>query len=266
MSVRARAEDLGALASDLRARHFGDTPLLLANVWDAGSARAVVEAGHPVVATSSAAVAASLGQADNEGMDAETAFTAISRIAASVQAPVTADIESGYGLPPAELVTRLLGAGAVGCNIEDTDHHGPGVLVDSSRQAQRVHDLCETAKAAGVDLVVNARVDVYLRDAVPTDMRATEAIRRGRLYAAAGATCVYPIGVTEPGDISLLVAEIGAPVNIWLRRDTPTVAELRELGVRRISVAAALYRATLAHTRQLARELLGEDGDGLWDA
>lgn len=264
MSGEAESKDLPVLAADLRAHHFGDQPLLLANVWDAASAQAVVEAGHPVVASSSAAVAASLGEADNERMSPATAFAAISRIASAVPTPVTADIEGGYGLSAADLATRLLSAGAVGCNLEDTDHHGSEVLLDAQRQAERIDALCQASRTAGVDLVVNARVDVYIRQAVPEEKRAAEAIRRGRLYVEAGATCVYPIGLTDRDEIALLVREIGAPVNVWLRLDSPPVAELRRLGVARISVAAALHRATMARTGELAAVLLRGDGDDLW--
>lgn len=264
MSGTTESKDLPALAADLRARHFADRPLLLANVWDVASARAVVEAGHPVVASSSAAVAATLGEADSDSMAPDTAFGAISRIASAVPAPVSADVEGGYGLSPSELATRLLSAGAVGCNLEDTDHHGAGVLLDADRHAAYISDLCQAGRSLGVDLVVNARVDVYIRQAVPETMRAAEAIRRGQQYVGAGATCVYPIGVTDPGEIALLAREMGAPLNVWLRPDSPGLAELGRLGVARISVAAALHRMTTARTREVAEALLGGVTDGLW--
>jgi 2-methylisocitrate lyase-like PEP mutase family enzyme len=264
MNASATPSELSALASDLRALHFGERPLVLANVWDAASARAVVDAGSDAVASSSAAVAASLGEADNEGMSADTAFRAVSRISAAVQVPVTADIEGGYGLAPAEIATRLIGAGAVGCNLEDTDHHGSGVLIDADVQAERIHAVCEAGRAAGVDLVVNARVDVYIRQVVPEAERAAEAVRRGKRYVSAGATCVYPIGINDPDEIALLVREMGAPVNVWLRHDSPDIAELRRLGVARISVAAGLHRAAMARTRELASMLLADDVRWLW--
>jgi len=256
---------LSALAAELRARHFGMRPLLLANVWDAASARAVAEAGYPVVGSSSAAVASSLGEGDHECMTPDAAFAAISRIAAAVPVPVTADIEAGYGLSPAEIAARLLDAGAVGCNLEDSDHAAPGGLLDADRQAERIHDLCQAAKASGVDLVVNARVDVYIRQAVPERTRAAEAIRRGRKYVAAGATCVYPIGLRDGDEIALLIRELKAPVNVWLRRDTPSIAELGRIGVARISVAAALHRATMIGTRQVADAILRGDTSELWE-
>lgn len=250
---------LAALAEDLRGRHVAPEPLVLANVWDAATARAVVDAGHPVVATSSAAVAASLGLRDHEHMTAHDAFAALARIAGAVDVPVTADLEAGYGLGPQELVERLLEAGAVGCNLEDSDHHGPAALRDAGRQADYLAGVCDAARAAGVALVVNARIDVYVRRAVPPGEQADEALRRGRAYLDAGAACVYPIGVTDEGEIARLVEEMSGPVNVWLREDGPSVEALRRLGVARISVGAGLHRRAMADLTTLAAGLLRGD-------
>lgn len=246
--------------TDLRRRHFGDCPLIVLNVWDSASARVVADAGHPVIATSSAAVASSLGRGDHEHMSADEAFGAIERIASAVSVPVTADIESGYELSPVELVHRLIDAGAVGCNLEDSDHHGAGhALVDAERQAQRIHDLCEAASAYGVPVVVNARVDVYLGAPGSSRQRSDETIRRARMYLDAGATCVYPIGLTDRDQIDLLVHELAAPVNIWLRKSAPPLAALRQLGVARISVAAGLQHAAMRAISEISSAIL--DGD-----
>lgn len=255
--------DLAVQAEELRARHFGDSPLVLANVWDAASARAVAAAGHPVIATSSAAIAASLGRGDHEQMDTDDAFGVLRRIAEAVSVPVTADIEAGYGLPAAEIAQRLLDAGAVGCNLEDSDHHDEGVLLDADLQAERIHALCESARAAGVELVVNARVDVYLQQTASPHRRTEEAIRRARTYLEAGATCVYPIGLTSQDEIALLVQELAAPINIWLRPDTPPLARLSQLGVARVSAAASLHRAAMGHTTAIAAAILDGDLTGL---
>ncbi|GAB2975965.1 hypothetical protein GCM10017788_40890 [Amycolatopsis acidiphila] len=145
-------------AAALRALHVPGNPLLLPNAWDADSARLVEEAGFPVVATSSVAVAAALGYADGEQAPAEEMFAAAARIARAVSVPVTVDAESGYGLPAAELAERLLGAGAVGCNLEDTDHARGGIRA-VGEQADR---LAAVREAAGQDLVLNARIDLFL--------------------------------------------------------------------------------------------------------
>src|SRR5437764_15300934 len=135
---KTRVTDLTQHAQTLRALHRGSRPLLLPNVWDVASAQAVARAGFPVIATSSHAVAASLGFPDSDVMPADAAFDAVARIASSVHLPVTADLDAGYGLPAADFVQRLLDAGAVGCNLEDTDHHGADVLVPVETQVERL--------------------------------------------------------------------------------------------------------------------------------
>lgn len=239
------------LADRLRSLH-GSPPLVLANAWDAASARLVEEVGFPAVATSSAAVAAVHGAEDADAMHPEVAFGAVAEIAAAVSVPVTADLEAGYGLEPDAFAGRLLAAGAVGCNLEDSDHHGRGVLVPAEAQAERLAAVKQAARSRGVDLVLNARVDTYLRG---VDDPLAETIRRGRLYGEAGADCVYPIFLADLGAIRELVAELG-PVNVLLRPGAPPVAELAEAGVARISVGSGLFSVAQASLRDAAVRLL----------
>lgn len=249
------ARDLAQQAEVLRRMHHASQPLLLPNVWDVASARAVTDAGFPVVATSSHAVAASLGYPDADTMPVEDAFGAIARITRTVEVPVTADLEAGYQLSGPEFVERLLAAGAVGCNLEDTDHHGTEVLVSSERQAERLRVVRQASEAVGVPVVINARIDVFLREIGDPVSRLTEAMRRGRAYLEAGADCLYPIGLTDPTAIKTFVQEVGAPVNIWLRPDGPSRQTLRELGVARISLATGLFRRSMAEVTRVLEEL-----------
>jgi len=233
-------------AAALRALHAGPGLLVLPNAWDAASARAVAEAGFPAVATSSGAVARTLGYDDGEAMPVDEAFAAVARIARAVDVAVTADIEGGYGLPPAEVAERLLAAGTVGCNFEDTDHRGPDVLVPAEQQAERVAAL---RAAAGEGLVINARVDTYARGIDDFD----ETLRRARLYLDAGADCIYPIGLADEAAIARLVDELGAPVNVYVRPGAPSLARLAEIGVRRASFGSGLFRtAQVAFEEALA--------------
>jgi 2-methylisocitrate lyase-like PEP mutase family enzyme len=252
---------LVAAAEQLRALHSGPEPLVLPNVWDAASARVVAEAGFSAVATTSSGVSASLGWADGEHTPADEMFAAIYRIARSVEVPVTADIEGGYGLTPEEIVQRLLDAGAVGCNLEDTDHRTGKSLVDARAQADRLAAVKRVARAAGVDIVLNARADVFLREIPPDQTPIEEAIRRGRLYLEAGADCVFPIGAPDEGAIAALVDGIPGPINVIAGfRGAPAQVRLRELGVRRISYAGRLHRAMfIEHQHRVAAIRAGQE-------
>lgn len=235
--------DLNALAETLRALHSGEM-LVLPNVWDAASAEVVAEAGFPAIATASAAVSATLGYPDGEGAPWQEMFAAAGRVARAVPLPVTVDAEAGYGLAPREFVDRLLETGAVGCNLEDTDHR-TGELVDAQQHAQRLAEIRSAATEAGVPIVVNARVDAFLGDrGIPEAERLAEAIRRGRLYREAGADCVYPIGVGRRAEIAALVSELACPVNGNVGGELD-LATLRELGVARVSYGPRFYRAAL---------------------
>lgn len=235
----------------LRALHHGGRPLLLPNAWDAASARLVAAAGFPAVATGSAAVAASLGYGDGEEAPVDEMLAAAARICRAVDVPVTVDAEAGYGLPPGELADRLLAAGAAGCNLEDTDHRAGG-LVDAEAQARLI-------AAVAPRLVVNARVDVFIREWGEPEARLDEALRRGRLYLEAGAECVYPILVADEETIRRLVDGLGAPVNVLYRPGAPSLRRLAELGVARVSLGPGLHRATEAATRRILERMAAGD-------
>ncbi|GAA3705436.1 isocitrate lyase/phosphoenolpyruvate mutase family protein [Nonomuraea antimicrobica] len=231
-------------ASELRALHVPGSPVVLPNVWDAASARAVQDAGFPAVATSSAGVARALGYSDGEATPVHEMMAAVARVVRAVGVPVTADIERGYGLKPAELVERLLATGAVGCNLEDSVPPRGG-MVDVAEQADF---LAEVRAAAGDALVINARIDVYLHGTATRQ----EAVARGRRYLEAGADCLYPIGLDDGDEIEALVREVtGRPVNVLFRPGTPDLAGLAGLGVARISFGGGLYQAVHSYAKGL---------------
>ncbi|OEV07807.1 carboxyvinyl-carboxyphosphonate phosphorylmutase [Streptomyces nanshensis] len=227
-------------------RAAGD-PLVLPGPWDAASARIFADAGFEALATPSHGVSASLGYEDGH-TPADEMFAAVARIVRAVDVPVTADIERGYGLGPEEIVERLLESGAVGCNLEDS---AGGELVDPRRQADF---LTAVHEAAGGRLFVNARIDTYLRGSAQP---MADALVRGRLYVAAGAECVYPIGATG-GDIGMLARELNVPVNALARVDGgPSPRELGAAGASRITFGGGLAQRAGAEVERLARELRG---------
>ncbi|MFG2093841.1 isocitrate lyase/phosphoenolpyruvate mutase family protein [Streptomyces sp. NPDC048612] len=238
-------------AAELRALHHGpDLPLVLPGPWDAASATVFADAGFTALATPSAGIAASLGYADGATPPGEM-FAAVTRIVRAVGIPVSADVEAGYGLSARELVGRLADTGAVGCNLEDTDHT-TGTLRDAHRQADW---LAEVRAEAGDALVINARIDTYLHGAPDTE----ETIRRGRLYAAAGADCVYPI-LAPPPRLAALATAIGLPLNSVVTPDGPAPRALGTLGASRVTFGPGLqHRATaaLAGIAERLREELG---------
>jgi 2-methylisocitrate lyase-like PEP mutase family enzyme len=248
--------DLAAAAGLLRELHR--PTLVLANVWDAATARLAEDAGCSAIATSSHAIADAFGVADTDVLGPDRAFAAVGAIASAVSVPVTADLEAGYALPPDELVERLLAAGAVGCNLEDTDHHGDQVLVDAEAQAARIAAVKDAGRTAGVDLVVNARTDAYARGLGTPGEQLEESLRRGRLYRRAGADCVYPILVADPAAITTLVAELKT-VNVMSFSGGPSIEELRALGAARVTVGSGLARVAMkAFSRAAERLLAGE--------
>jgi 2-methylisocitrate lyase-like PEP mutase family enzyme len=243
--------DLQSQCELLRSLHRPGAPLLLPNAWDVATARAVVAAGFPVVATTSGGVAATLGYEDEEGAPADEMLAAAARIARGVEVPVTVDAEAGYGMRPAELVAALRAAGAAGCNLEDTDHTAGG-LRDPGRQGEWLRAVRQAASADGYPLVINARVDVFLRpfiagaDPGTQERLVPEALRRANAYFEAGVDCVYPIVLWETDALRRFTSEANGPVNVARLPQMPSVAELAAVGVARVSWGPFLHLDAMA--------------------
>jgi 2-methylisocitrate lyase-like PEP mutase family enzyme len=242
-------------AERLRSLHHGERPLILVNAWDVASARVVAELGFPALATSSAGVAASLGYADEEQISREMMLEAVRRIAESVVVPVTADLEAGYG-PSAEdaaaTARGAIAAGAVGLNFEDGTHDAQAPLTETALQCERIRAIRRVADELGVPLVINARIDTYLRLGGSAEEKESETIRRAHAYIGAGADSVYPIMVSDEGAIARLVQAIPAPVNALCAGDAPPLEKLAALGVRRISYGARPLHVAMNALRDLA--------------
>jgi 2-methylisocitrate lyase-like PEP mutase family enzyme len=190
-------------------------------------------------------------------MPVDEAFGVIARIARSVPVPVTADVEAGYGLSPEDLVERLQDAGAVGCNLEDTDHHGGAGLVDAGQNAERLRAVRQAATESGVDIVLNARIDVLRSEGDPRELF-EEAVRRARVYLKTGVDSVFPIRLADDALIGEFVRRVEGPVNV-VGAGAPPLARLAELGVARVSYAGSLmnqlYGAHEAKLSELAAEV-----------
>jgi 2-methylisocitrate lyase-like PEP mutase family enzyme len=240
-----------ARAIRFRDLHQGPGILVLANAWDAASARIFEKAGCAAIATTSAGVAASLGFAD-EDIPVSVMLEAVARIAAAVSLPLSADMESGFGDTAEKVVetaNAVLQAGGVGMNLEDA-------AGDPALHVEKVQAVRHASDAAGIPLVINARTDVYLRQLGDPADRFDEAVRRSNAYRKAGADCLFVPGVRDAATIGHLTAAIDGPVNILAVPGAPSVGELERLGVRRVSVGSGPMRATLALTARIARELL----------
>ena len=246
-----------AHADTLRRLHTAGPLLVLPNAWDAASARIFVEAGFAALATTSAGIAFSLGYPDGERIGRAEMLAAVTRVAARVAVPVTADMEPGYGAAPeavAETVRGVIAAGAVGMNLEDRREDGSGALLDFELAIARVRAAREAATAAGVPIVLNARTDVFEADGLSPKQRFAEAVRRGNAFREAGADCAFVPFVGDSGTIAQLVREIAAPLNVLGGPNSPTLRELEALGVRRVTFGSAPMRATLGLLRRMARE------------
>ena len=251
-------------AARLKKLHHGPKTLVLANAWDAISARIVEETGFPAVATTSAGVAATLGYPDGQRVSRDEMLGVVARIARAVQIPVTADMEAGYGTTSeemAETARELIAAGAVGLNLEDMTGDDESSQVDLPLQVEKIRAIQEASSAAGVPLVINARTDIYLMPIGPAETRFERTVERLRAYAKAGAGSVFAPAVRDAETIAKLVKAVEAPLNILLLPGVPNLNELEKLGVARASIGSGLMRATLGATRKIATAMFERRDD-----
>ena len=245
-------------ATIFRALHSGPEILVLPNVWDVASARLIEDSGYKAIATTSAGIAFSLGYPDGQKISREEMLASIARIVRAVKVPVSADVEAGYGDKPedAALTARaVVEAGAVGVNLEDATGDPERPLVDLPRQLEKIQSVRETARELKVPLVLNARTDVYLLEVGEADKRYDEALDRLQAFRDAGADCVFLPGVRDRETIRRMVQDLGFPLNILATPGSPSVPELRKLGVARVSLGSGPMRAAMGVVRRLADEL-----------
>lgn len=231
--------------------------LLLPNVWDAGSAALCARHGFAAIATTSGGMAWSLGYGDGEQAPLSEVLAAVTRIVRVVDVPVTVDLETGYGLTPNDVganVRALLATGAVGINLEDgMPGHGPLRPIDAA--AVRIRAAREAAQATGVPLVINARIDTWMQPMADPHDHLAEAIVRARAYVAAGADCIYPIGLSDPDTLRAFIQNVNAPVNVAAGAGMPSLAELAKLGVARVTMATRLATVALGAVQSALQQV-----------
>jgi 2-methylisocitrate lyase-like PEP mutase family enzyme len=258
----SQTADLQTHCDLLRSLHRPGAPLLLPNAWDVATARAVVAAGFPVVATTSGGVASTLGYEDHEGTPGDEMLAAAARIASGVDVPVTVDAEAGYGMEPAELVAALRRMGAAGCNLEDSDY-AAGTVRDPDRHAEWLRAVRQAASEDDYPLVINARIDVFLHPFLAGAGPGTqeelvpEALRRANAYLEAGVDCVFPITLWEPDALRHFMSDVRGPVNIVRLPQAPSLAELAEVGVARVSWGILLHGDAMARFEDQLASLRG---------
>lgn len=232
--------------------HNQKEPLLLANVWNAHSAKLAQQAGFKALGTSSHAIANSLGYEDGEVIGLEELLFVIKRIAKSVTIPVSVDFEAGYSDDPnqvAQNVKKLTELGIVGINLED------GVVVDGERKLLEAEKTAEKIRAikAECDIFINARIDTYITkhpDALE------EAIRRAQLYTEAGADGIFVPLVKSEAEIKVFTHKVKTPLNVFADSKLPNHEKLAELGVKRISHGAKQYEQLMRKSEEIFREFL----------
>ena len=243
--------------------HYDKEILVLLNSWDIGSSKLIEACGYKAVATTSMGIAASLGYPDCEVIQLSEMIDAITGIVNAVQVPVTADIESGYGSNLNEIidsVNKLISTGIVGINIEDSIELNP-VLIDEMEFCERISAIRALSDSLGFHLVINARTDSFYTTSASPQEKLSESIKRGNKYREAGADCIFVQPVWEKETIATLVKEINAPINILSNPGIgagilpPSVRELQDLGVARLSMGSGLMKATLALIKKVADEL-----------
>jgi 2-methylisocitrate lyase-like PEP mutase family enzyme len=226
--------------------------LLLPNAWDAGSAHLIESLGAKAIATTSAGVARSHGYRDGNFLPVPLLTATVAEIARVVNVPISADVEGGYSDDPAavgDAVTRVIEAGAVGINVED-GIGDPDLLCAKVERAKRA------GVRLGVDLFVNARADVYLRNLAPPERRLEETLGRAERYRASGADGIFVPALTDAGEIRAIAAAVPLPLNVLVWPGLPSASELRALGVRRLSAGSWIASAAFAQAASRADAFL----------
>jgi 2-methylisocitrate lyase-like PEP mutase family enzyme len=246
-----------------RALHEGPEPLLLPNPWDAGSTKLLAWLGFAALATTSSGFAATLGRLDGS-VTREEALAHAAELAAATSLPVSADLENAFADEPegvAETIRMAVRAGLAGCSVEDFTGQPDTPIYDVALAADRVAAAAAAAKAGLVQLVLTARAENYLHGRP----HLAGTIARLQAYQEAGADVLYAPGLTSLDEIRQVVGAVDRPVNVLAMPGGPTIPELAEAGVRRVSVGGSFAFAALGAVVEAARELREDGSYGFLD-
>jgi 2-methylisocitrate lyase-like PEP mutase family enzyme len=250
---------MGSKFEQFAALHVPGDPVILYNVWDAGSAQAIAKAGVKAIATGSHPVADANGWPDGQGVPIAFVFENAKRVVGAVDLPVTIDFEGAYAVEPEEAganTARLKATGAVGCNFEDQVLGGKGVH-PLELQCRRIESI---RKAVGEDFFINARTDLFLKTDRHDDALLDEVIERGRAFAQSGASGFFVPRLADPGQAERVVREVPLPLNLIAFPGAPANRDWASAGVARISYGPFPHRALMKQFEDSAREAIGSVG------
>ncbi|SEP58129.1 isocitrate lyase/PEP mutase family protein [Thalassovita taeanensis] len=240
-------------AEQFRALHVKGNPLVLYNIWDAGGAKALAEAGAKATATGSWSMAAAHGYEDGEAIPLDLVIQVVERITSAVELPLTVDFEGGYAAAPeqvAQNVRRIIKAGAIGINFEDRIVQGEGLYLVED-QVDRIKAVRQVANQEGIDLFINARTDVFLgSDPSTHNARIGEAIEREAAYKAAGADGFFIPGLADHSLIHKIVDALSLPVNVMMMGDLTSVRAVADIGVSRASYGPGPYFTAMSDLKE----------------
>ncbi|MBU8769575.1 isocitrate lyase/PEP mutase family protein [Cytobacillus oceanisediminis] len=239
--------------------HQQSSTFVLPNAWDVISAKMFEECGFKAIGTTSAGIAASLGYLDGQSIPLNKMVETIENIAKSVNVPVSADIEAGYGHTVEEVletVKAVAAAGAIGINLEDGTGDPNRLIFDMSSQVEKIAAIKELSESRKLPLFINARTDLYWLNIGDSSTRIQEAVNRAKAYQDAGADCIFIPGLTDRKIIKEIREEISCPINLLVDPEMPSLSELSEIGIERLSCSSIPFRATLTFLRTISEEIV----------
>ncbi len=255
------SEQLVAKVERFRALHNGPNTMILPNAWDVISAKMFEECGCEAIGTTSAGIAMSLGYPDGQEIPFETMLRIIKNMVNAVDAPVSADLESGYGKTIKEVlhtIEQVISAGVVGINLEDATGDASSPIYDPQLQKEKIAAIREYCNSIGFPLFINARTDIFWLNIGEPESRIDEAIYRVKLYEEAGADCVFVPALKDRDDIKKLRDSVNCPINLLVVPGLPSLEELSEIGIERVSTGSSPFRASVSLLKQIGDEIVNQ--------